>query len=170
MTHKKRGPRLIFTICLLAALLLLASGCSIDRSAAKPKDADALTQPETVQADLVIPVAEVSEEVGFYPVTVDGTQLEVLAVKASDGSLRTAFNTCQVCFGSGRGYYKQTEKGLQCQNCGNTFSTDQVEIEAGGCNPWPIFSENKTVSEDSITIGLSFLQESAKIFENWKKQ
>lgn len=167
------------------ALVLLATGCSIDRNPQAPQSQgdtpgriqsqsqggdEPARQPETVQADLVIPAADVTEQVSFYPVTVDGTQLEVLAVKATDGTLRTAFNTCQICYGSGRGYYKQTANGLQCQNCGNVFSVDHVEVEAGGCNPWPIFDENKTTDDTGITIPLSFLQESAQIFENWKSR
>ena len=95
--------------------------------------------------------------------------MEVVAVKAQDGSIRTAFNTCQVCYESGRGYYKQDGDVLVCQNCGNRFPMDRVEVEAGGCNPWPIFDQNKTVTEDSITITSDFLNESRQIFANWKK-
>ena len=40
------------------------------------------------------------------------TYIEVLAVKSSDGTIRTAFNTCQVCYASGRGYYIQQGDGL----------------------------------------------------------
>ena len=54
----------------------------------------------------MIPVKNISSTAQFYPVDVDGTQMEVLAVKAPDGTIRTAFNTCQVCYDSGRGYYK----------------------------------------------------------------
>ncbi len=118
--------------------------------------------------DLVIPVSDITEEASFYPVTVDGIDMEVIAVKASDGSIRTAFNTCQVCYDSGRGYYKQEGDKLVCQNCGNQFPMDRVEVEAGGCNPWPIFDESKTVTDDAITISYSFLQESEQIFSNWK--
>jgi uncharacterized membrane protein len=74
--------------------------------------------------------------------------MEVLAVKAPDGTIRTAFNTCQVCFGSGRGYYKQEGKTLVCQNCGNRFSLDDVEKVRGGCNPVPIL-ENEKQEDDS---------------------
>ncbi len=128
-----------------------------DSSAAIPAD-----------QDIVIPISEITETAKFYPVDVEGTTLEVVAVKASDGSIRTAFNTCQVCYDSGKGYYKQQGDLLVCQNCGNQFSMDRVEVEAGGCNPWPIFDENKTVTEDSITISYGFLKESKGIFANWK--
>ena len=94
--------------------------------------------------------------------------MEVIAVKAPDGSIRTAFNTCQICYDSGRGYYEQSGNKLVCQNCGNQFSTSQVEVESGGCNPWPIFAEDKTVTKDSISISYGFFKKSKEIFANWK--
>ena len=78
--------------------------------------------------------------------------MEVLAVKASDGSIRTAFNTCQVCYDSGRGYYKQQGKVVVCQNCGNQFKLDQIEKIKGGCNSVPIMKENKTDDSENIVI------------------
>lgn len=117
---------------------------------------------------LVIPVSEVTETASFYPIEVDGMQMEVLAVKDSAGTIRTAFNTCQICYSSGRGYYVQSGDVLVCQNCGNRFTVDQVEIESGGCNPWPIFPENKTVTGDTISISYDFLNASKEIFARWK--
>jgi hypothetical protein len=118
--------------------------------------------------DMVIAISEVSEAARFYPAEIDGVKLEVIAVKAPDGTIRTAFNTCQVCYDSGRGYYKQDGDVLVCQNCGNRFSMSQVEVLSGGCNPVPIFAENKTVDEASITISAEFLKKAAVIFNNWK--
>lgn len=117
---------------------------------------------------LVIPTVYITTNASFYPVEVDGTNMEVIAVKDSEGNIRTAFNTCQICYGSGRGYYVQSGNYLVCQNCGNHFSMDQVEIESGGCNPWPIFAENKTVTDDEISISYDFLVEAQGIFANWK--
>ena len=117
---------------------------------------------------LVIPTGDVTTDASFYPVEVNGTNMEVIAVRDSAGNIRTAFNTCQVCYDSGRGYYVQSGDYLVCQNCGNRFSMDQVEIESGGCNPWPIFAENKTVTADEISISYDFLVEAQSIFANWK--
>lgn len=118
---------------------------------------------------LTIPISELSEKAKFYPVTVDGTEMEVIAVKDSEGTIRTAFNTCQVCYDSGNGYYKQEGEELVCQNCGNSFTMDQVGETSGGCNPWPILEEDKTVTETEIQISYDFLKESSDIFLNWKR-
>jgi hypothetical protein len=143
-----------------ASALSDEAGSSADQTA----DAGASASGE----DLVIPIGDVSETATFYPVNVDGTELEVLAVTAPDGTIRTAFNTCQVCYDSGNGFYKQEGDELVCQNCGNHFGMDQVEVSSGGCNPVPIFDENTTVDEESITIPYDFLNEAKVIFANWK--
>ncbi len=118
--------------------------------------------------DLKIPISEVTEKAKFYPYTVDGTKMEVVALKASDGTIRTALNTCQVCFDSGRGYYEQEGDVLVCQNCGNRFQADQVEVVKGGCNPVPIMKENKTDDGTNITISQDFLKQNKDLFANWK--
>jgi uncharacterized membrane protein len=164
----------------LAATLIALTGCaSGNPSPDATRQAAATQQTAVTQAaeqaekaptgqDLVIPIADITQDAGFYPVNVDGTEMEVIAVRAPDGTIRTAFNTCQVCYGSGRGYYVQQGDKLVCQNCGNHFSMSQVEVVSGGCNPWPILDADKSVDDTDITIPYSFLKDSASLFENWK--
>lgn len=118
--------------------------------------------------DLVIPLDKVSDTVTFYPINIDGTQMEVMAVRDRLGDIRTSFNTCQVCYSSGRGYYQQEGNDLVCQNCGNSFTTEQIGLESGGCNPIPIMEEDRTITDTSITISYDFLKNSKDIFAQWK--
>jgi uncharacterized membrane protein len=144
------------------AAILAAAGSAVfaQQNAVKPVTAD---------QDLVIPIAEVTEKAVFYPVDIEGTRMEVLAVKAPDGTIRTAFNACQVCYASGRGFYKQQGTVLVCQNCGSRFRMSQVEVRSGGCNPIPIFTNNKTVTDTVITIPLDFLKEAGAVFAGRKR-
>ncbi|MDR2491289.1 MAG: DUF2318 domain-containing protein [Spirochaetaceae bacterium] len=128
-----------------------------------------VVKPAISNKDLVIPIAELSENAVFYPVDIDGTRLEVIAVKAPDGTVRTAFNTCQICYNSGRGFYKQQGTVLVCQNCGNRFRMNQVEVRSGGCNPVPIFPQNKTVTSTAIVISKAFFTEAKSIFARWRR-
>lgn len=112
--------------------------------------------------------SEVSETAKFYPYKIDGTNMEVIAVKATDGTIRTALNTCQICFDSGRGYYKQEGQFLVCQNCGNRFHIDQVEKIKGGCNPVPILESNKQDKGNYISISKEYLASQKQYFSNWK--
>lgn len=122
-----------------------------------------------VSGDIKIPKSEVSENVKFYPYKAGNINMEVLAVKASDGTIRTAFNTCQVCFNSGRGYYKQQGDELVCQNCGNRFQLDQIEKIKGGCNPVPILKENKNEDDEYIVISQAFMEEYKGLFADWRR-
>ena len=113
---------------------------------------------------------DVSHTARFYPYTLDGIAMEILAVRASDGTIRTALNTCQVCFDSGRGFYKQSGSFLVCQNCGNRFHIDQIERIKGGCNPVPITPELKTDLGDSIGISRQLMASAKELFLYWKRK
>jgi hypothetical protein len=117
---------------------------------------------------LTFDASEITEQASFFPLTVDGTYMEVIAVRAPDDTVRTAFNTCQVCWDSGRGYYIQESDELVCQNCGNRFNVSDVEVVHGGCNPVPITEEYKTADGDSVAIGYDLLKEAVPLFADWK--
>jgi uncharacterized membrane protein len=159
-----KGKKQFVMGMLVIAEALLASGTVMAQSGSA-----SAAHTVVVDSDLVIPVSEVSSTAQFYPVKIDGTLLEVIAVKAPDGTIRTAFNTCQVCYASGRGYYKQQGNVLICQNCGNRFRMGQVEVRSGGCNPVPIFKGDKTISDSGITISKDFLVKAKGIFARWKR-
>ena len=164
-THNKAADKkgLLMTCGLVLVIIVLLGSFLL------PSQEDKKSK-QTVQedGDVVIQKDEIGEQASFFAYEVDGIDLEVIAVKASDGTIRTAFNTCQICYASGRGHYVQEGEHLICQNCGNSFTTDDVEVAAGGCNPVPIFAENKIETEDTITIGEEFLKEAQAIFLNWK--
>jgi len=126
-------------------------------------------KPVTANQDLVIKIADITENALFYPVEIDGTRMEVLVVKAPNGTVRTAFNTCMVCYSSGRGYFVQAGTVLVCQNCGRRFRMNQVEVQTGGCNPVPIFPSDKTVTDTAITITQDYLKKAKGLFAKWKK-
>ena len=159
-TSETTAKRNLLPVAAAAVVLLSAIGVFIAKGAVAESGrgaggAEAITAGNA----LVIPVSSVTEQAAFYPVEVDGTEMEVFAIRASDGTIRTAFNTCQSCYTSGKGYYSMQDEVLVCNNCGFHFSPDQVEVSSGGCNPWPIFEGNKTVTEDSISISYEFLSQ-----------
>jgi uncharacterized membrane protein len=113
--------------------------------------------------------SEITETAKFYPYKAGQTDMELLALKATDGTIRTAFNTCQICYNSGRGYYVQEGNVLVCQNCGNRYSADKGGIEKGGCNPVPIMSGDRTENDETITISADFIAQYKDYFSRWKK-
>jgi predicted small secreted protein len=148
--------------------ILLAIGLAVSLSACSNKTPDAGSDVVKQGGVLAIPVGEITGEVKYYNANVDDVPVEVLAVKAQDGTIRTAYNTCQVCNGSPKAYFVQKDDVLECQNCGNQFPMERVGIIAGGCNPVPIMEEERSVTADSITIPYETLTE-AKILFSRKK-
>lgn len=95
------------------------------------------------------------------------TEVEIVALKDSRGNLRTAFNACQVYYSSGKGYYRQNGDYLVCQNCGNSFTINQVGIASGNCNPWPILDSDRTVTSDETQISYDVLKTTADELPNF---
>ena len=154
-------PVLAGVVALAAAsVLLLPKLSGGDRSGAP----DALP----AGSDLVIQTEEIGAEASYFDYNADGTTVQVFAARASDGTVRLALNTCQVCNGSPYAYFEQEGDDFVCQNCGNRITADQIGGESGGCIPYPISASNKTVTDDSILIPYDFLESSRIIFSNWK--
>ena len=172
--RKKTGVKKSNIILGVVAVVIIATAAFTTFLAKNNDQTNApLSKATTVSStsengDLVIPIRDITEKATFYAYEELDTKMEVLAVKAPDGTIRTAFNTCQVCYSSGRGYYVQDGDGLVCQNCGSIFQMDQVEITKGGCNPVPISAGGKDVTGTSITISKDFLLQAEVIFKNWK--
>lgn len=151
--------------CVVGAVIVLLAAVFVVKGVVGKNNGTAVTKG----GDLIIPKSEITENAKFYPYKAEGTNMEILAVRASDGTIRTAFNTCQICNGSPRAYYKQEGSMLVCQNCGNRFSMDMVEKERGGCNPIPIMEGDKIDDGTNIIIAESFILENKKLFtSNWK--
>ena len=119
--------------------------------------------------DLTIMKSDITNKIKIYPYQSNDIYMEVMAVSASDGTIRTALNTCINCYNSGRGYYTQQGDMLICQSCGNQFEVDQIEIIEGGCNPVPIAKDIKTEDKEKIIIHEDSLVEYEPLFEEWKK-
>lgn len=146
-------------VVLLVVLVLVVKGGSGGKDTATASGGE----------NLLIPKSEVTETAAFYPYKAGNVKMEVLAVKAPDGTIRTAFNTCQVCYDSGRGYYVQEGDELVCQNCGNRFKTSDVEKVRGGCNPVPILEKDKTDDGTNLVVSGDYLAQNKGLFGNWKK-
>lgn len=108
--------------------------------------------------NIVIDTTNIGSKATFYNYNADGTTIRLFAVKASDGTIRMAFNTCQVCNPSPKAYFVQNGKNFICQNCKNSFTTDNIGKERGGCNPIPITTDERIDGENTITITKQFIE------------
>lgn len=83
----------------------------------------------------------------FQLKTGSGKTIRFFIVRSSDGVTRAAFDACDVCWPSGKGYY-QVGDVMVCRNCGRRFPTPQVNMITGGCNPAPL---NRQISKTQVT-------------------
>jgi uncharacterized membrane protein len=63
--------------------------------------------------------------------------LRFFILKSRDGVIRAAFDACDVCWRSKKGYTQQRNK-MVCINCGLKFRSDKINEVKGGCNPAPL--------------------------------
>lgn len=89
--------------------------------------------------DIRIPVADVSGgHARFYRNALAGGQrVDFFVLRSSDGVVRAAFDTCDVCFKARRGY-RQERDDMVCNQCGRHFPSVGVNEIRGGCNPAPL--------------------------------
>ena len=146
---------------LILAVALLLTGCGKQEAATS----QAISEGDALE----ISRSELSSSIKIYSFTVDGLQMEVLAAKDEDGTVRTAFNTCQVCNGSPKAYFEEKGDSVVCQNCGNAFGRKNVGVLSGGCNPYPIFAEDRQDEGDTVRLSYKFLSGSASLFTRWKE-
>jgi uncharacterized membrane protein len=73
----------------------------------------------------------------YYTYMHNDQPIEFFVLKSEDGVIRAAFNACDVCFQSLRGY-SQDGNEMVCTNCGLRFPADQINVVRGGCNPSPL--------------------------------
>jgi uncharacterized membrane protein len=97
----------------------------------------------------------------FYKFEDGGKEIAFFAVKASDGSLKTAFDACDACYKSKKGYEQQGDK-LNCKNCNQKFAVNRLGPNAtGGCNPGYLPHQ---LSGGNISIKVDDLKGGARYF------
>jgi len=144
MKNKNKMGMLVLVLAL--GIMVTLSGCSDDKS---PSGA-AVLNTESKPAVFSIPLSDISEEAKFYEYDSDGETVKFFAVKASDGTIKTAFDACDVCGYAKKGY-RQEGKNMVCNNCGNEYPIDGIGTEnkqPGGC--WPGYLPSKTEGDKLV--------------------
>ena len=84
------------------------------------------------------PVATFEDGVAHYYTYMHGDQpIEFFVLQSGDGVVRAAFNACDSCYRDLRGY-SQDGQIMVCNNCGQQFPAEKINIVRGGCNPGPL--------------------------------
>lgn len=162
------GAMLMFS---LGTVPLMLGFGSLDTSEAENTESDAEKEETVVYETPAVENGEISinaDTLTSNPMYINydsnGTNIQLIAVKGSDGTPRLSLNTCQVCNPSPRAYFKEQNGRLVCQNCGNVFTTDSVGETTGGCNPMYIDYKN---TDGKLTVSVADLDTYADQFASW---
>jgi uncharacterized membrane protein len=95
----------------------------------------------------------------YYTYMLNDRPIEFFVLKSADGIVRSAFNACDVCYRSLKGYGQEGQI-MVCNNCGSQFPADQINVVRGGCNPSPlersVEDDDLVIHEDDIIVGVSY--------------
>lgn len=142
---------------ILALGFLLIFGCA-GQAAQESK-----AQADNDFPDMVwIPLSEVTETVKHFEHDTGGVTVRYFAVRGSDGAVRTAFDACEVCYRSRKGY-TQVGNDVRCNNCGLSFNIDDLGTENQGKGCWPAYLSNE-VRDGKVFIKNSDLEGGSYLF------
>lgn len=126
--------------------LVVLSGCASDTLTGN------VTVPDSGETSQIsLPLEGISTTAKWFEYDSQDVGVRFFAVKASDGSVKTAFDMCDVCYTSKKGY-RQEGSDMVCNNCGNRYPINGLGTEnrnPGGC--WPSYLPNQIVG-DSVVI------------------
>ena len=124
-----RFPQQVLIHGLLMALMVFHFSPGLARGAS----------PSSAPAEISFPVSQFADGKArhfTYPAP-GGVTIKYFIIKSSDGVIRAAFDACDVCWPSGKGYQQEGDK-MVCRNCGKKFASNLINEVKGGCNPAPL--------------------------------
>jgi len=100
----------------------------------------------------------------FYRFQAESGPVDFFVVRSHDGVVRSAFDTCDVCYKALKGY-RQEGDDMVCNNCDQRFKTDMINVVKGGCNPAPLqrqqAGEKIVIAANDIKAGAWYFKGSA---------
>lgn len=153
-TVLQQNKRSINPIVLVLGVLLLAGAVIAayfitDIGQYNPNTGAIASTQAPQSSDIRYPVGMFAgDRARHFSYAVNGLSIRYFVLKSADGVIRAAFDACDVCWPSGKGYYQEGDD-MVCRNCGRRFSSVLVNEVKGGCNPAPL---NRTIQGDQLII------------------
>ncbi len=90
------------------------------------------------ELQLTFPVSQFDDsKARHYEYKDNNATIRYFILKSSDGVIRAAFDTCDVCWQAGKGYFQSGDLMI-CRNCRRSFASVNINVLSGGCNPVPL--------------------------------
>ncbi len=147
------NKKIIITICCIVGLVLAVSSASAFKFPFLSGSKDKGLTPKN--GEVQIPLKDISDgKAHFYTVkSKDGVNVKFFTLKSRDGVIRAAIDACDVCYKAGKGYV-QSGEFMVCENCGQRFASNKINVLKGGCNPAPL---RRVIKGDKLIISMNDL-------------
>lgn len=157
--RKSNSTRILFILIVLAAVGAAGVLLLFQRNAPGTRAAST----SSVQGDrILLPVNLFQDGIAkHYEISAGGVNIRYFVMRSSDGVIRAAFDACDVCWRSGKGY-RQEGDDMVCNNCGQRFPSIRVNEVRGGCNPSPLERE---IQGDQVIIRVPDLLQGKEYFD-----
>jgi uncharacterized membrane protein len=114
-----------------------------------------------VDGEVLIPLHKVNDGDAYYfSYTHQGRAIQFFVIRSADGVLRAAFDACDVCYQSKKGYTREGDFMI-CNNCGRKFHSNRINILEGGCNPAPL---QRAERGENLVIKVADIVQGARYF------
>ena len=154
----RTGLHLTLAGIALVAIIAVAAVFMMNRGGG---EAAVATTAAPSTGNVTIPVSEVKDgKAHFYTYDAGGTTVKYFVLADKTGTVRVAFDACEVCFAQKKGYHQEGDT-MVCNNCGKVFPSAQINVITGGCNPIPV---DKKISGGQLTIDTDSLTQGAQYF------
>lgn len=108
-----------------------------------------------------IPIADLNDgQAHFYSYQGQTGKIPFFVIKGKDGTLRAAFDACDVCYKEKKGYEQKGDQMI-CKNCNMAFPVAKIGSVSGGCNPSPL---KTTQNGATLEIASGDLEAGARYF------
>lgn len=150
---------ILFTgLGLVATIVFVASA---GRSGS-PSDASPTTNEAVLSGDVRLDATQFNDGHArfFRYQTASGKEIRFFVIRSSDGVIRAALDTCDVCYRARKGY-RQVGDAMVCNNCGKVFPSALINVSQGGCNPVPL---QRTVDGTQVLLTAASLETGVAYF------
>jgi uncharacterized membrane protein len=133
---QKSDKKSSLNVIIIAVVLLV--GSAVGGWVLLGGQATAKSLVEGVNGEVLLPVSQVNDgQAHFFSYKAGQDTVKFFVLKSSDGVLRAALDTCDVCYKAQKGYRQEGDQ-MVCNNCNMKFRTDMINDVKGGCNPAPL--------------------------------
>ncbi|CAB5119511.1 hypothetical protein D3OALGA1CA_2503 [Olavius algarvensis associated proteobacterium Delta 3] len=160
--NKSKTPLIIASVALVLLIGGTAAYIGLGNTNTVSATASSSAPSASTATHVSYPVSQFNDGQArhFEYKTSDGITVKYFILKSSDGIIRAAFDACDVCWPSGKGYYQDGDH-MVCRNCGRRFASVLVNEVKGGCNPAPL---TRTVQGEQLVLQVNDILEGRQYF------